>query len=101
MSELQVLATGPLALVQDLGRPGLASQGVGRSGAADRAALRLANRLVANAEGAAGIEVLFGGLRVRAEDDLVVALAGDPVVQSWMARWSATTPWSVSPREVN
>ena len=76
MSELQVLATGPLALVQDLGRPGLASQGVGRSGAADRAALRLANRLVANAEGAAGIEVLFGGLRVRAEDDLVVALAG-------------------------
>lgn len=76
MSELQVLATGPLALVQDLGRPGLASQGVGRSGAADRAALRLANRLVANAEGVAGIEVLFGGLRVRAEDDLVVALAG-------------------------
>jgi len=76
VSELQVLATGPLALVQDLGRPGLASQGVGRSGAADRAALRLANRLVANAEGAAGIEVLFGGLRVRAEDDLVVALAG-------------------------
>ena len=71
-----MLATGPLALVQDLGRPGLASQGVGRSGAADRAALRLANRLVANAEGAAGIEVLFGGLRVRAEDDLVVALAG-------------------------
>ena len=39
-----VLAPGPLATVQDLGRPGLAHLGVGRSGAADRHALRLANR---------------------------------------------------------
>ncbi len=71
-----MLATGPLALVQDLGRPGWASQGVGRSGAADRSALRLANRLVANDEGAAGIEATFGGLRVRAHGELVLALTG-------------------------
>ena len=64
--ELGVLATGPLALVEDLGRPGLAASGVPRSGAADRRALRLANRLVANPVDAAGIEVLFGGLVVRA-----------------------------------
>ena len=50
-------AVGPLALVEDLGRPGLGASGVGRSGAADRAALRLANRLVANPEGAAAVEV--------------------------------------------
>ena len=32
---LEILRTGPLALVEDLGRPGLAHLGVGRSGAAD------------------------------------------------------------------
>jgi biotin-dependent carboxylase-like uncharacterized protein len=75
---VEVLAVGPLALVEDLGRPGLAATGVGRSGAADRAALRLANRLVANPEGAAGIEVTFGGLALRATARLTVALAGAP-----------------------
>jgi biotin-dependent carboxylase-like uncharacterized protein len=73
---MEVLAAGPLALVEDLGRPGLAATGVGRAGAADRTALRLANRLVANPEGAAGIEVTFGGLAVRACGPLTVALAG-------------------------
>ena len=75
---LEVVATGPQALVEDVGRPGLAATGVGRSGAADRAALRLANRLVANPEDAAGVEVLFGGLVVRARRHLTVALAGAP-----------------------
>lgn len=75
---LEVLATGALALVEDLGRPGLAATGVGRSGAADRRSLQLANRLVANPEGAAGIEVTFGGLAVRAGRLLTVALAGAP-----------------------
>ncbi|GAA4858812.1 5-oxoprolinase subunit C family protein [Saccharopolyspora rosea] len=75
---LEVLATGPLATVQDLGRPGLADIGVGRSGAADRGSLRLANRLVGNDEGAAAVEVTLGGLAVRAGADLVVAVTGAP-----------------------
>lgn len=50
MTVLHVLTTGPLALVQDLGRAGFADLGVSRSGAADRRAHRLANRLVANPE---------------------------------------------------
>ena len=58
---------GPLTLVQDLGRPGLAHLGVSESGAADRAALRLANRLVGNAEDAAALEVTLGGLRLRTD----------------------------------
>jgi allophanate hydrolase subunit 2 len=45
---LEVLKTGPLALIEDLGRPGLAHMGVTRSGAADRRSHALANRLVAN-----------------------------------------------------
>ena len=61
---LTVHATGPLALVQDLGRPGLAGVGVGRSGAADRGALRLGNRMLGNPEGAATVEVTLGGLEV-------------------------------------
>ncbi|GII65259.1 allophanate hydrolase [Sphaerisporangium krabiense] len=73
---LEVVATGPLASVQDLGRPGRGDLGVGRSGAADRGALRLANRLLANPEGAAALEVTLGGLAVRAHGDLLVALSG-------------------------
>lgn len=75
---LEVLAPGPMTTVQDLGRPGLAHLGVGRSGAADREALRLANRLLANPEGAAGLEVTMGGLVVRSHGHLLVALTGAP-----------------------
>lgn len=62
MSAVRVIDSGPLALVQDLGRPGLAALGVSASGAFDRAAHRLANRLVGNPEGEAAIESVLGGL---------------------------------------
>jgi biotin-dependent carboxylase-like uncharacterized protein len=75
---LEVLATGPLATVQDLGRPGHARFGVSRGGAADRGSARLAQRLVGNDESCAGLEVTLGGLAVRAEVDVVVALTGAP-----------------------
>ncbi|MEO8851938.1 MAG: biotin-dependent carboxyltransferase family protein [Allobranchiibius sp.] len=75
---LTVLATGPLALIQDLGRPGLGGQGVGRSGAADRASHGLANRLVGNQPDAATIEIVFGGFSMQAEHDLVIAITGAP-----------------------
>jgi biotin-dependent carboxylase-like uncharacterized protein len=71
-----VLDTGPLATVQDAGRPGQAALGIGRSGAYDRASFRLANRLVGNHETAAALEVTFGGLSLRAESDLVFAITG-------------------------
>jgi biotin-dependent carboxylase-like uncharacterized protein len=73
-----VEATGPLALVQDLGRPGLAHLGVSPSGAADRTAHRLANRLVGNPEADATIEVTLGGLTVRATATHWVAVTGAP-----------------------
>jgi biotin-dependent carboxylase-like uncharacterized protein len=73
---LTVLATGPHALVQDLGRPGHGHLGVPPSGALDVPALRLANRLVGNEESCAGIEVLFGGLRLRAGCSCTVAVTG-------------------------
>jgi len=47
--------------VEDLGRPGFAHVGVTTSGAADRGAYRLANRLLANPDGAAALEITLGG----------------------------------------
>jgi biotin-dependent carboxylase-like uncharacterized protein len=76
---LTVLASGPLATVQDLGRPGWAAIGVTRSGAADSAAHALANRLVGNDATAATVEVTAGGLRVRAGSAHLVAVTGAPV----------------------
>ena len=73
---LTVLAPGPLCTVQDDGRPGLAATGVGRSGACDRRSARLANRLVGNPVGAAVLEVVLGGLVLRADGDLVVVTTG-------------------------
>ncbi|MFV0452994.1 MAG: biotin-dependent carboxyltransferase family protein [Propioniciclava sp.] len=73
---IDVLATGPLVLVQDTGRPGYAALGVGHSGAADRSAHRLANRLVANPDRAATLEILLGGLVIQAREPLVVAITG-------------------------
>ena len=75
---LTVLAAGPLATVQDLGRPGWAAIGVPRSGAADQASHALANRLVGNRPEAATVEVTAGGLQVRAARTLLVAVTGAP-----------------------
>lgn len=78
MSSLTVLEPGPLATIQDRGRAGQAALGVPTSGACDRAAYELANRLVGNATGAAAIEVTFGGLTFHADTQLVVAITGAP-----------------------
>ena len=73
---IEVLAPGPLATVQDAGRPGWTSLGVPRSGAFDLPALRAANRLVGNDPDAPGVEVVLGGLALRALRAVTVALAG-------------------------
>jgi biotin-dependent carboxylase-like uncharacterized protein len=73
---IEIVAAGPLATVQDLGRPGYAALGVARSGAFDRTALRLANRLVGNPDDAAAIEVTLGGLAVRLHAPATIALTG-------------------------
>jgi biotin-dependent carboxylase-like uncharacterized protein len=74
--ELTVLAPGPLTTVQDAGRPGQGALGIGRSGACDRAAAALANRLVGNDPDAAVLEVTLGGLALRAGADVLVATTG-------------------------
>jgi biotin-dependent carboxylase-like uncharacterized protein len=76
MATVEILRTGPLALVQDLGRAGLAHLGVTRSGAADRAAHTLANRLVANPDDRATIEVTMGGFAARILGSAEIAVTG-------------------------
>ena len=69
-------SAGPLALIEALGRPGYAHLGVPVSGAADRGALRAANRLVGNREHSAAIEITLGGLELRTDAPLWCAIAG-------------------------
>lgn len=77
-THLEILEPGPLATIQDLGRPGLAALGVPPSGAADRSSLRLANRLVGNPENTAALELTFGALRARSTRATTIALTGAP-----------------------
>ncbi|KAA1251947.1 5-oxoprolinase/urea amidolyase family protein [Mycobacterium simiae] len=88
MPTLEVLRTGPLAILQDLGRAGLAHLGVGRSGAADRRSHTLANRLVANPDDRATVEIMFGGFAARVHGgDVDIAVTGadtDPTVNGTM-----------------
>ncbi|HWC21577.1 MAG TPA: biotin-dependent carboxyltransferase family protein [Flexivirga sp.] len=76
MTQLEIVGTGPLCLVQDLGRPGLAGQGVTVSGAVDRGSLVRGNRLLGNTSQAAGLEVLLGGLRLRPDAPVLIAVTG-------------------------
>src|SRR5919108_5705649 len=71
-----VLRAGFVTSVQDLGRTGFRQFGVSTSGALDPFALRVANLLVGNDEGAAGLEITLGGLHLRFNDDRMVAWCG-------------------------
>lgn len=76
MTSIFVESPGLLTTVQDLGRPGFGHIGVSPSGAADPLSLRLGNRLVGNAENAAGIEMTLLGGTFAFPEDAVVAVTG-------------------------
>ncbi|WP_218221955.1 carboxyltransferase domain-containing protein [Nesterenkonia sp. Act20] len=73
---LSVVDPGLQTLIQDLGRIGFSDLGVSRAGVADEAALLQANRLVGNEPHAAVLESLHGGLSLRAESTVVLAVCG-------------------------
>ena len=73
---VEVVRPGLQLLIEDLGRPGFNSMGVSGAGAADRTALRRGNRLVGNAEAAAGLESFGGGAVLRVIGDGVAAVTG-------------------------
>ncbi|MGW7055824.1 5-oxoprolinase subunit C family protein [Streptomyces sp. NPDC054887] len=87
-----VVRAGALTSVQDRGRPGHAHLGVPLSGALDRPASALANRLVGNPPGAALLETTVNGCAVRPRCGVTVAVTGAPcrvTVDGRPAAWGA------------
>ncbi len=90
---IKVLHHGVATSVQDLGRPGYFHLGIPMGGAMDRYAMRAANLLVGNDEGAAGLESVFMGPKLEFTDDALVAVTGGDMpakidgeaVPSWTA----------------
>jgi antagonist of KipI len=76
MSTIEVQTPGLLTSVQDLGRQGFGPIGVSPSGAADPISLRLGNRLVANKESTAALEMMLLGGTFIFPQGAVVALTG-------------------------
>jgi biotin-dependent carboxylase-like uncharacterized protein len=73
---IKVVKPGLATTVQDLGRPGYYHIGIPISGGMDRFALRAANLLVGNPEGAAVLEAAFLGPELEFAVDATVAVTG-------------------------
>lgn len=73
---IHILEPGALTTIQDLGRSGQLRYGIPPSGAMDRYALILANRLAGNADGAAALECTLSGLRFEVVARCAVAVTG-------------------------
>ena len=76
---LKILNPGLMTTVQDLGRFGYAHFGVTPAGAADALALRVANRLLGNAEQESVLEMTLLGPTIAFERTAVVVLTGADV----------------------
>lgn len=76
---VEVIKPGLLTTLQDAGRMGLMHIGIGRSGAFDATALRIANALCGNAPDACGLETTLVGPTLRFHADAQVAITGAPM----------------------
>lgn len=73
---IRVVKPGALMTIQDLGRPGLEHWGVAPAGAADALALRAANLLLGNPEGAPAIEMSLVGPTLEFTAEHRIAITG-------------------------
>ncbi|MGH8191025.1 MAG: biotin-dependent carboxyltransferase family protein [Rhodanobacteraceae bacterium] len=76
---IEVVKHGFLTTLQDAGRPGFAHLGIGRSGAFDAPALRIANALAGNPRDACGIEFTLLGPTLQFRRGAWVAVTGAPI----------------------
>lgn len=76
LAVVEVERAGLCDLVVDQGRPGYEHLGVPRGGAADPAALAVANRLVGNEATAAGLELALTGPALRFPQGGTIAISG-------------------------
>ncbi|MGH7308441.1 MAG: 5-oxoprolinase subunit PxpB [Candidatus Rokuibacteriota bacterium] len=94
-AQITIQDPGPQTTVQDLGRPGHLRYGIPPSGPVDRAAFILANRLVGNGDGAAGLECTVAGPRFVAEAPCAIAVTGAAMPLSVNGRDAST--WTTLP----
>jgi len=73
---IEVLRAGPLATVQDLGRPGWRDRGLSLCGAMDDFALQAGNLLVGNPGDAAALEFTLDAATLRFHADACIAITG-------------------------
>ncbi|TJY40997.1 5-oxoprolinase subunit PxpB [Cohnella pontilimi] len=73
---LELLKSGLLTTLQDLGRPGWRMYGVSAGGAMDRISVRTANWLVGNDERAAVLEMTMIGAVMKVRRDTLAAICG-------------------------
>lgn len=73
---LEIIKPGLASTIQDLGRPGYYNVGIPLTGGMDQYALRMANLLVGNPEGAAVIECTLLAPSIAFQADAVIALTG-------------------------
>lgn len=71
-----ILNPGPLSTIQDAGRFGFQSSGIGTSGAMDMEAYRAANELVGNGNQEAVIEATLMGPMIQFQDSGICAITG-------------------------
>ena len=76
VASIEIVSAGLQTTIQDLGRFGFGHYGIPPSGALDSFALRIANLLVGNPEGHAGLETTLMGLRFKARADVLIAVTG-------------------------
>jgi biotin-dependent carboxylase-like uncharacterized protein len=75
---VEIVKPGLLVSLQDTGRPGLAHLGIGRAGAFDAPALRLANALAGNPRDTCALEFTLRGPTLRFHRDAWIAMTGAP-----------------------
>lgn len=105
---VRIISAGPLSLVQDAGRPGAASWGLGPGGAVDRRSFEAGNGLVGNDRSSAALEILLGGFTVEFQRAVTAAvtgargeilLDGSPVPGNAALQISAGSRLSIGPAE--
>lgn len=79
MNTLTIEAAGPAVTIQDQGRFGWEHCGVTEGGAIDPRAWRLGQRLIGQKEPLAAIEVPWGNMAFRLEDERRIAVTGSPL----------------------
>ena len=76
VAAFEVLESGMLTTIQDLGRYGFSQFGVPSSGALDTLSFRIGNLLVGNQEDEASLETTVMGLKLKALREGVIAITG-------------------------